>query len=271
MVVGSLAPTTAVRTIRAPRNNRRRILSLVVIAAAIIAWEVVARTGLLSAALLPPASEVLVALWRLLPQSGFWGSVGLTVGGAMIGLAISAVIAIPIGLMAGLIPFVERSTRMLVDLGRSFPSIALLPVIVLVHGTSITSKVIAVVLACSFPLIVQSLYGARGIDPAIVETSRAYRVRAPLYFLRVALPTATPSIMTGLRLAATMAVLVSVGSEVVGSIPGIGFGLATAQVDGATSTAFAYFIVAGTLGYVVTRSAETLEGHFLRWRQNTDD
>lgn len=270
MDIGSVASTTTTRAALA-RPNRRGLLALAVIAAAITAWEMVARTGLLPPALLPPFSEVLVALWGLLWQSQFWTSVGLTVGGAMLGLAISAAIAIPIGLIAGLVPFVERSTRMLVDLGRSFPSIALLPVIVLVYGTTITSKVLAVVLACAFPLIVQALYGARGIDHAIVETSRAYRIRLPLYFFRVALPTATPSIMTGLRLAATMAVLVSVGTEVIGSIPGIGLGLATAQVDGATPTAFAYFIVAGTLGYIVTRSAEAVEAHFLRWRQTTDD
>lgn len=252
-------------------GTRRNLLALGVIALAIIAWELVARTGLLPPALLPPFSEVVVALWNLLWQGPFWAAVGLTIGGAMLGLAISAVVAVPIGLIAGLSPFVERSTRMLVDLGRSFPSIALLPVIILIYGTTMTTKIIAVVLACSFPLIVQSLYGARGIEHQIVETSQAYRITLPLYFLRVALPTATPSIMTGLRLAATMAVLVSIGSEVVGSLPGIGLGLATAQVDGATSTAFAYFLVAGILGYVVTRLAELLEAHFLRWRQAPDE
>ncbi|MFV0374651.1 ABC transporter permease [Microbacterium sp.] len=252
-------------------KTRRNLLALGVIAAAIIAWELVARTGLLPPALLPPFSEVVVALIELLGQGTFWVAVGQTVGGAMLGLAISAVIAIPIGLFAGLFPFVERSTRMLVDLGRSFPAIALLPVIILIYGTTTTTKVIAVVLACSFPLIVQALYGARGIDHQIVETSQAYRIKLPLYFIRVALPTATPSIMTGLRLAATMAVLVSIGSEVVGGLPGIGFGLSTAQVDGATPTAFAYFLVAGTLGYIVTRLAELLEAHFLRWRQASDE
>jgi len=242
-----------------------------VILGAIVLWELVALTGVLSPALLPPFSAVVVALFGLLGEAEFWGNLGATLGGAMLGLLISAVIAIPLGILAGLSGFVERATRILVDIGRSFPSIALLPVIILFYGTTLPTKLIVIVLACAFPLIVQTIYGARGIEPSIVETAQAYRIRFRLYFFRVALPTATPSIMTGLRLAATVSVLVAVGAEVIGGLPGIGQGLAQAQLDGATPVAFAYFIVAGTLGYLVTRLAELLEVRFLRWRPAAHD
>ncbi len=273
-----MAITTAPRRMRGrsgPRaggsRSRSALIQIGVVLGAIVLWELVARSGVLSAALLPPFSEVVGALIGLLGQSEFWANLGATLGGAMLGLAISALIAIPLGLLAGLSSFVERSTRILVDIGRSFPAIALLPVIVLFYGTTLPTKLIVVVLACSFPLIIQTIYGARGIEHSIIETSQAYRIRFGLHFFRVALPTATPSIMTGLRLAATMAVLVSVGVEVVGGVPGIGQGLANAQLDGATPIAFAYFVVAGTLGYLVTRLAEILEARFLRWRPASHD
>jgi len=268
----TLRRTGEARRAGSERSKLSRVAAQIgVIAGAIILWEVIARSGVLPASLLPPFSEVVVALVSLLGQASFWGDVGATLGGAMLGLVTSAVIAIPIGLLAGLSPFVERSTRILVDIGRSFPSIALLPVIILFYGTTLPTKLIVIVLACSFPLIVQTIYGARGIEESIIETARSYRIRFRLYFLRVALPTATPSIMTGLRLATTVAVLVAVGAEVIGGLPGIGQGLAQAQLDGASATAFAYFVVAGTLGFVVTRLAELLEARFLRWRPSDND
>lgn len=252
-------------------RGQRAVAQIAVVVGAIVVWELVALSGLLPPALLPRVGPVVVAFLELLVDPEFWGAVGMTLGGAMLGLAISAVIAIPIGLIAGTSAFIERSIRILVDLGRSFPSIALLPVIMLFYGTTMPTKLIAIVLACAFPLIVQTVYGARAIEHSIIETSRSYRIRFRLYFLRVALPTATPSIMTGLRLAATIAVLVSVGVEIVGGLPGIGSGLSQAQLDGATPIAFAYFIVAGILGYLVTRVAEIAEERFLRWRASTND
>ncbi|MFV0319202.1 MAG: ABC transporter permease [Microbacterium sp.] len=252
-------------------RGQRAIAQIAFVVGAIAVWELVALSGLLPPALLPRVGPVLIALLELLVTAEFWAAVGMTLGGAMLGLLISAAIAIPIGLVAGTATFIERSIRILVDLGRSFPSIALLPVIMLFYGTTMPTKLIAIVLACVFPLIVQTLYGARAIEHSIIETSRSYRIRFGYYFLRVALPTATPSIMTGLRLAATIAVLVSVGVEIVGGLPGIGSGLSRAQLDGATPIAFAYFIVAGNLGYLVTRVAEIAEERFLRWRASTND
>lgn len=251
--------------------KRKFAAQIGVIILAIVVWEFASLSGLVPPQLLPPFNEVFVALIALLGQPTFWGNVGATLGGAMLGLMISATIAIPLGLLAGLIPFIEKSNRILVDLGRSFPSIALLPVIMLFFGTTLPTKLIVVVLACSFPLAIQSIYGARGIESSIIEVCESYRIRFNLYFFRVALPAATPSVMTGIRLAATTAVLVSVGTEVISGVSGIGNGLARAQLDGATPTAFAYFVVAGTLGFVVSRLAEILEAQFLKWRPSAHE
>lgn len=251
---------------------KRKIAAQIgVIILAIVVWELVSLAGLIPEQLLPPFTSVISALISLLGQGAFWANVGATLGGAMLGLFISTAIAVPLGLFAGLVPFVEKSNRILVDVGRSFPSIALLPVIMLFFGTTLPTKLIVVVLACSFPLVIQSIYGAKGIEASIIEACESYRIRFNLYFFRVALPAATPSIMTGIRLAAATAVLVSVGTEVIGGVFGIGNGLARAQLDGATSTAFAYFIVAGTLGFAVSRLAEVLEAQFLKWRPAAND
>jgi ABC-type nitrate/sulfonate/bicarbonate transport system permease component len=234
--------------------------------AVVAGWELAARLELAPPALLPPFSDVVVQLAGELGRSELWTALGQTVTGALQGLAAAALVAIPLGLLAGSWDFLERSCRILIDFGRSFPAIALLPVFLLLFGTTVTTKTIIVFIACVFPLFIQTLYGARRIEPSIVETARSYRIPRMLQLLRVALPSATPSIMTGLRLAATTAVLVAVGAEVIGGVPGIGRQLSVAQQDGATALAFAYILLAGILGFLVARGSEALESRFLRWR-----
>jgi len=234
--------------------------------AVLVVWQLVAVVGLAPSNLLPAFTSVASSLSELVTGSELWTAIGDTVGGALQGLVVAALVAVPLGLLAGLSPFLERSMRVLIDFGRSFPAIALMPVFVLLYGTTTTTKSIVVFVACTFPLFLQTLYGARRVDPSIVETTRSYRIPWRLFLLRVVLPNATPSIMTGLRLAATTAVLVAMATEVIGGIPGIGRQLSLAQADGATATAFAYFIVAGLLGFLVARGAELLETRLLRWR-----
>jgi ABC-type nitrate/sulfonate/bicarbonate transport system permease component len=234
--------------------------------AVVAAWELAARLELAPPALLPPFSDVVVQLAGELGRSELWTALGQTVSGALQGLAAAALVAIPLGLLAGSWDFLERSCRILIDFGRSFPAIALIPVFLLLFGTTVTTKTIIVFIACVFPLFIQTLYGARRIEPSIVETARSYRIPRMLQLLRVALPSATPSIMTGLRLAATTAVLVAVGAEVIGGVPGIGRQLSVAQQDGATALAFAYILLAGVLGFLLARGSEALESRFLRWR-----
>jgi ABC-type nitrate/sulfonate/bicarbonate transport system permease component len=251
----------------------RRTLALRQLAAVVVIltiWQLVSISGLVAQNLLPTFTSVVGELAAEVTSPTLWQAVWDTVVGAVQGLVAAALVAIPLGLLAGLSPFLERSTRVLSDFGRSFPALAMMPVFLLLFGATTTTKSVIVFIACSFPLFVQTLYGARRIEPSIVETSRSFRIPMPLYFRRVALPSAIPFIMTGLRLAAITAVLVSIGSEVIGGIPGIGRELSVAQQDGAAALAYAYILAAGLLGYAVTRSAEALEGHFLRWRPEAD-
>ena len=242
------------------------LMQLGCVIAVVAVWELAARSGIAPPALLPPFSDVVVQFVGELGRPELWTALWQTVTGAFQGLAAAALVGIPLGLLAGSWDLLERSCRILIDFGRSFPAIALIPVLLLLFGATVTTKSVIVFIACMFPLFIQTLYGARRIEPSIVETARSYRIPRRLHILRVALPSATPSIMTGLRLAATTAVLVAVGSELIGGIPGIGQQLSVAQQAGATALAFAYILLAGVLGFLVSRGSEALESRFLRWR-----
>jgi NitT/TauT family transport system permease protein len=229
-------------------------------------WTLVSAVGMVSASALPGPRAVAGELAAMAGTGEFWGALGDTLRGAVAGLAAAIVIGVPLGLVTGTYAAAEQSSRLLVDVLRSFPVIALLPVFLLVLGSTSGMKATVVFIACVFPIFLQAQYGARGVEPMIQETVRGYRIPRLLRFRRVILPSALPSIMTGLRLAATTSVLVAIGVEILTTLPGIGHMVTQEQQSGNSAAAYAYIITAGVIGYSINRLSGAMETRLLRWR-----
>ena len=148
----------------APRRGRRKVvlLQLLCFVVVVAIWALVSATGLVSATALPAPTAVAAAFVDLIPTSGYWKALGQTIWGALVGLVFAIAIGIPLGLVTGTYAAAERSSRLLVDILRSFPVIALLPVFLLVIGSNQSMKSTVVFIACVFPIFLQAQYGARG-------------------------------------------------------------------------------------------------------------
>ncbi|MFD7811912.1 ABC transporter permease [Streptomyces sp. NPDC059785] len=249
-----------------PGRHRLRLLQLAAVLVALGLWAAVAAAGLVTATALPGPGAVFGKFPALLGSATYWQAVGETLRGAVTGFALAAVAGIPLGLATGTYAAAERSSRLLVDVLRSFPVIALLPVFLLVLGSTPTMKATVVFIACVFPVFLQAQYGARTVTPMIDETVRSYRIPRHLHFRKVVLPSATPSVMTGLRLAATTSVLVAIGVEVLTTLPGIGHEVVQSQQGDASAQAYAYILTAGAIGYTINLLSQITERLLLRRR-----
>jgi NitT/TauT family transport system permease protein len=262
-------PTTAGGSKARAGRVKGHVYQLLCVVAVLLAWTAVCASGAFSTQALPTPVAVFGQWTDLLATSVFWDAVGNTLRGAVVGLLFAVVVGVPLGLVTGTYAAVELSSRVLVDFMRSFPVIALLPVFLLVLGSTPEMKSTVVFLACVFPIFLQAQYGARSVAPMISETVRSYRIPRLLRFRKVILPSATPSIMTGLRLAATTSVLVAIGVEILTTLPGIGHEVTQQQQSGNAATAYAYIFSAGLLGYAINRGSMLLESTLLRWRPPT--
>ncbi|MFJ9380728.1 ABC transporter permease [Streptomyces sp. NPDC101455] len=253
---------------RAVGQGRTGLLLLQVSALLLVlaVWAAVAAAGFVSATALPGPAAVFGRFPDLFGDGAYWRAVLDTLRGAVTGFVLAVLAGVPLGLVTGTYAAAERSTRLLVDVLRSFPVIALLPVFLLVLGSTPTMKSTVVFIACVFPVFLQAQYGARSVTPMVTETVDSYRIPRRLRFYRVVLPSATPSIMTGLRLAATTSVLVAIGVEVLTTVPGIGHEVAQAQQSGASASAYAYIITAGAIGYTINLLSQAAERRLLSWR-----
>jgi len=232
----------------------------------LLAWTAVTAAGVFTASALPSPAAVATGWVHLLGTPAFWQAVWDTLRGALVGLLVAVAVGVPLGLVTGTLAAAELASRVLVDFLRSFPVIALLPVFLLVLGSTPEMKSTVVFIACVFPLFLQAQYGARSVPPTIAETVRAYKIPRFLRYTKVVLPSATPSIMTGLRLAATTSILVAIGVEILTTLPGIGHEVTQHQQAGGSDLAFGYIFTAGLLGYGINRGSMLLESVLLRWR-----
>ncbi len=227
--------------------------------------EALPRLGVVDEAALPPTSAILRALVDVLGTASFWTALGETMRAWAIGLTIASVAAIAVGLLLGSIPALRAVTASTVEFLRPIPSVALIPLAVLLYGTSIESTLLLVVYACFWQVLVQVVSGVADVDPVAADTARSYGLGPWARVRWVTWPTALPYVMTGLRLAASVALVLAITVELVTGAPGLGSEIALAQSGGAVALTYALVVVTGLVGVLVNLLARAVERRALSW------
>ncbi|GII96531.1 ABC transporter permease [Sinosporangium siamense] len=227
--------------------------------------ELLPRTGLVDPGYLPTASTIAGALAGELSREAFWSALLDTVRGWATGLGVAIVTGVAVGVVVGVVPGLRALTASTVEFLRPIPSVALIPLAVLMFGTSMESTLMLIVYASFWQVLVQVLDGVRDIDPVTHETARSYGFGVFTRIRVVVWPTALPHVMTGMRLAATVALVLAITGELVIGSPGLGRQIALAQSAGAVETMYGLVVVAGLFGVVVNLSIRAAERRALRW------
>jgi ABC-type nitrate/sulfonate/bicarbonate transport system permease component len=240
-------------------------LGLLGLALLVLVGELLPRAGIVPRRFFPTSSDIGSALWAEVGQGTFWEALLDTLQGWALGLSIAAAAGVVLGIVIGGSRFLRESTASTIEFLRPIPSVALIPLAVLLYGTALQSKLLLVVYAAFWQVLLQVMYGVQDVDPVAADTARTYRLGRWGYVRNVVWPTALPYVMTGLRLGAAVALILAVTSELVIGNPGIGQRLAVAQSSGAVATAYALVVVTGILGVLVNVVFRTIERRALSW------
>ena len=227
--------------------------------------EVLPRVGVVDSQFVPPFSEMMRALLDELSNPDFWTALSNTMRGWAIGFSISMVAAVACGILIGSNHFLREFTASTIEFLRPIPSVALIPLAVLLFGTDMRATLVLVVYAAFWQVLVQVLYGVQDVDPVAAQTAKVYRFRPQTFVRTVVWPTALPYIMTGFRLAAIVALVLEMTGELIIGTPGIGLRIATAQSAGAVPSMYALVIVTGLLGVGMNFAARLIQERTLRW------
>lgn len=250
------------------RKTLSALLGLAGVLAFLGVWQLIPAAGLIDADFLPPPTQVAGQLVADLGDPEFWAAVADTLITWAIGLALALVVAVVAGTVIGLSPLLRRGTRTTIEFLRPIPSVALIPLAILLYGLQREAALVIVVWATFWQIFIQVLYGVADVDPVARDTARSFGLGWFARLRYVVLPTALPYLSTGLRLGGTVALILAITAELVIGNPGLGRLIQAARSVGNNLALYALVVVAGILGLLINLLFRALERRVLSWHHS---
>lgn len=251
------------RSLHVPGSWVRGAIGVILLFAII---EVLTRAELVTPDYLPPASEIIGETVLLFGRSTFWSAFAATMRACLIGLGVATLFAVPVGLALGLSTWFHKAAITIVELLRPIPSVALIPLAIIIWGRGTEMKVALIVYACVWPILFNTIYGTHQVDPVAADTARVFGMSRTKTTMRVHLPAAAPFIFTGVRIAASVALILAVSTEIVaGGANGLGIQLELARNFGDLKLSYAFTIVTGLVGLAMHFFFEAIERRRFAW------
>ncbi|MEU7002166.1 ABC transporter permease [Nonomuraea sp. NPDC046570] len=259
-------PVPVVRSGSGARIAGRVVRSSAAIVMLALVWETLPRLAVVDPTFLPPLSEVALAWADLLSGGELAEHVQASLIRSLAGFGLAIVAAIPLGLLIGWYRPVADFLNPALELFRNTAALALLPVFVLVLGLGETSKISIILYACSWPILLNTIAGVKGVDPLLIKSARSMGLTPYRLFQKVILPAAVPTVFTGIRLAGAYSILVLVAAEMVGAKAGLGYLINYAQYNFRVPDMYAGIITISVLGLLFNLLLIRLERRFSTWR-----
>jgi ABC-type nitrate/sulfonate/bicarbonate transport system permease component len=252
------------------------VARLAVLAAAVAAWQL--GTEAAGNSFFLPPSQILPGMyhqWFSGPAGHLWLTPDATanllpsLGRMLAGWAIAAGAGIAIGVAIGRLPLLADLTEPVVHFARAVPPPALVPVFLLVFNIGTGMELAAIIFGVIWPVLLNSIDGARHVHPGHLETARAFRIPARTRLGRIILPSAAPKIAAGLRLSLALALVMMIISEFVGSTNGIGREMLEDQSLFNVLGLWDVIVLLGLLGMVLNAAFGLVERRVLAWQAAT--
>ncbi|MEV6796764.1 ABC transporter permease [Micromonospora rifamycinica] len=232
-----------------------------------VLWDLVVRAGAVSVDSLPYPVATLQRAGELLVDATFLTEVVQTLWAWLLAMLVASAVGIPLGLVLGYFSALYRPSSSVVHAGRSIPSSAFLPIAILLFGLGTQMKVSLAIYAIFWPILLNSMYGVRDTEPLMLATGRSMGWTRARLLTRVVLPSAAPSIATGLRVASSTALIVVLSAELLGATNGVGTVITTYQQAQRPDFVYAGILLVGLLGMALYYGFNLVERLVVPWGQ----
>jgi len=212
-----------------------------------------------------PPSETLPALGEGISSGELSGALRTTLEAYLGGLALAIVVGVVLGVLIGSSRLLLDASFVVLEFLRPIPAVALIPLAFLFFGTCIEMRRYVIAYAAVWPILVNTLYGVRGSDRILHEVALASGVSRLGRLVRVALPAASPSIATGIRVSASIGLLVAVTAEFFFGSGGIGAYMQQRQLAFQLPELYAAVLLTALLGYTVNVALRLTQRRVIHW------
>jgi ABC-type nitrate/sulfonate/bicarbonate transport system permease component len=238
-----------------------RVKAMLLPVAAVMVLEIWARAVHLQSDSLAPPSAVAIALFEAFQDGSLLIATRDTLVSAFTGFLIGGTIGLAFGIALGLSHIFDRLMEVTIESIRPIPSVALLPLALIALGFGYRMEIVVVAFACVWPILILSRAAVGGIEPRLMEVSRALRLSPADRIRKIIIPAALPRIFLAFRLAAGIALIVAVTVEIAINPIGLGAGIMTAQQALRPDLMLAYLLWIGIVGYLLNSALVAAQRH----------
>jgi len=245
---------------------RRPFAGWGVLAVALALWQGAASAGWIDPLFLPAPYDVGRALWRLIASGQMGAHVAASMKRLLAGLALGASLGVVVGVAAGLTTTARMIAAPIVSALFPIPKIALLPLFILWFGIGEPSKVATIAFGAFFPMVIATMGGVDAVDRGLIRMAQSFGTPPGDIVRKVVLPAAAPAILSGLRIATSIGIVLIVAAEMIGAREGLGAFVLAAGNLMAVDELMAGVVVIATIGVGFATLIGWAERGLLRWR-----
>ncbi len=237
----------------------------------LLGWQAGCQFGWISVRYLPAPAAVVRAGVQLTANGQLLKHLGVSTARAAGGLLIGGGLGLAMGLLTGLSPLADRFLDTSVQMVRTIPHLALIPLVILWFGIDEQAKLFLIALGVFFPLYLNTYHGIRSIDPGLVEMARMYDVGYRAFLRKVVIPGALPSILVGLRLGLGTMWLTLIVAETISSQAGLGYMAMNAREFMQTDIVLLSIVIYALLGKLSDSFVRWLDQRIVPWRPTNEN
>lgn len=243
----------------------RKVNCLIVIIAFFVIWETVCRLELVNTMMLPPASEVLIAIDGLTANGNLTSHIFLSLARSLSGLFIAISIAVPAGILTGGLSWrFQLAVEPVVEVLSQLNPFILYHLILIILGIGEVTKVTIITWACIWPILFSTISGVCNIEPVYLKLASSYKLNRWHMTVKVILPAALPQILYGIRMSASYSFFMLIAAEMMGGESGLGFLIVFSQKYYQVKNVYALVIVIALLGVILDGIIYVLEKKCLK-------
>ncbi len=248
-------------------SSRKLLDSSLGIVLFLLLWEALPRLGIVNPGYLSPPSAVVAAIFDLAANGQLTKHLEASLLRSLAGLALAIVFGVGLGLLMGWFARLESILDPLLQLFRQTSALALFPVFILFLGIGEGSKIAIIFWACFWPILLSTISGVKQVDTLLINSALSMGANRRFLFLKIVLPSASPSIFTGVRLAGAYCITALVAAEMIGAHSGLGFLTLNSQEVFQIPSMYAGILLLALVGLALNFLLALLERRFTRWRR----
>jgi NitT/TauT family transport system permease protein len=251
---------------RQVKERLKQVLTITSPIFILILWEFLSRTGLVDARFFPPPTAIIATFLDMGANGELFQHINISLYRIFAGFLLGVIPAVILGLLMGLYSPIRHFFSPLIMALMPIPTLALLPLILIIFGIGEVSKIVTIAGSVFFPVVINTVAGVVNIDNIYLDVAKNYGASKKDFFFKIALPGSLPVMLEGIQMGQAIALLTIVAAEMMGANSGIGYLIWTSYSAYLLKEMYVGLVLISFFGYLFSLGLRGLQKKLLPWK-----